>query len=150
MHNWVHLRTLTIPLSICIPCVSALFLSNMPHAECPSHVLRLSSWGQIDHQRWLLPQVVDLLVQPAFALRRQLQIKVEDQTGHDRPHLGVCQVSTYAIPGTEGERLQGLFPIIGELGVVVVQPSFWVVFRGLDKVFLVVEGRPLPDCNMSL
>lgn len=112
--------------------------------------LILSPRSQVNHQRWLLPQVVDLLVQPAFALGRQRQIEVEDEAGHDGPHLCIRQVAAYAISRAKREGLHCLFLVVCKLRVAVVEPPLREVLEGLGEVVLGVEGGPLPDRDVGL
>ena len=47
------------------------------------------------HHEWiLLPQRINLLIEPSLALAAQFEIKVPHHSRNDKPHLYDCQVAT--------------------------------------------------------
>lgn len=70
----------------------------------------------LDQQRLLLPQHKGPLVQPRpRALLVQLELEIPQHLGQKEPHLRVGQILTYAVSGTDGERLRDGKVVVGEL-----------------------------------
>lgn len=119
----------------------------------------------LDHQRFLLPQCIYLLIQPILAFGTQFEIEIAEYFGEDDAHLVVghtsrssaityfmtiviCLLLSQAVSRTHMERLYCGTLIIYEAGVA--EPTFWSKRFGIFEHCGRMVHCPVRGCDCRL
>lgn len=99
---------------------------------------------QLNHQRLLLPDGMDLLLEPIIG-SLALQVEMPHEAGGDDLHLDVGEVLPDAVPRPVREGLQGLPRVVPEPGVrLVVVAHRHPALPGRSRLVAPSSGRCAP------
>lgn len=122
---------------------------HLPYQDVAQFVLAASNGFEFHHQRPLLPNQADLLIQPV-SLIATLYVEVPQKTCNDQFHLDVSQITANTVTWPIRERLEG-FSLVVVVDRIFMHPALRNELVGVVEVALAscgaVEGDA--DCNIT-